>query len=222
MKIHKSLLMPSFSAFFLTLMPLLSSSFWGSWLIGHETLVRSLGIKEWLYVCVGCTLACACALLPPTLLAVTFGYFLGWTGLIPVLSINLVAILLVYKVAGSMDQQQLKEYLLRFSKVQLYLQNLDTNQLRFVFFTKLSPILPFALTNLLFALLRLRLSSIFLGGFLGMLPRTALAVWIGVEAQQIKELIESSNGEWHSQIAILVLTVASFWGLGRLFSKSPS
>jgi hypothetical protein len=52
-----------------------------------------------------------------------------------------------------------------------------------------------------------------------MIPRTALAVWVGVEAQQIGALIQNPNGNWQNQAIIVSLTLLSVWGLFTVFSR---
>jgi uncharacterized membrane protein YdjX (TVP38/TMEM64 family) len=219
MKINKYLFMPSFSAFFLTILPLFTSSVLAAWLIQNETLVRNFAFSDWLWVCAVCTVGCAVALIPPTLLALMFGYFWGWMGFIPLLLINLTAISVVYWIANSFGSERLKTYLLQFPRVKAVIQQMERDERKFVFFTKLSPVLPFALTNLLFAFLQLRLRNVLLGGTLGMIPRTALAVWVGVEAQQIGALIQNPNGNWQNQAIIVSLTLLSVWGLFTVFSR---
>ncbi|MEZ4900935.1 MAG: VTT domain-containing protein [Spirosomataceae bacterium] len=216
----KKLLMPSLSAFFLTILPFLTSSVIGIWMIQHENLLKNFGWKEWGIVCVGCVVGCALALIPPTLLAFGFGYFWGWRGFIPLISLNLAAITLVYSIVHQMNKKNLLQALARFPRVAIFLDKTHDDQVRFVFFTKLSPVLPFALTNLIFALMGLRLRNILVGGFLGMIPRTALAVWIGTEAKEIGQLIENPNENMIGRMVIISLVVVSVVGLLRFFGKN--
>jgi uncharacterized membrane protein YdjX (TVP38/TMEM64 family) len=211
--------MPSVSAFFLTLLPLLTSSAVGLWLVQNELLIKHFGFKEWILVCLFCIFTCAVALTPPTLLSFVFGYFLGWIGFFPLIFINLAAIALVFGVSQNLNHASLRAYLSQFSKVQPFLNRLEKNEVRFVFFTKLSPVLPFALTNLLFGLIGLRLRNVLLGGFLGMIPRTALAVWVGSEAQQIAQLIQNPDGHLLSRLLVVGFVIVSVWGLIRVFLR---
>ncbi len=219
MESRKRLLMPSLSAFFLTILPFLTSSIVGLWMIQNETLIKSFGLKEWLIVCLSCAFACALALIPPTLLAFGFGYFLGWGAVIPLILINLIAIALVYAIVGQMDKRSLLQYISQFQRISTFLNRVYSDEVRFVFFTKLSPVLPFALTNLVFALMGIRFKNIIVGGFLGMIPRTILAVWVGKEAEQISRLIQNPNENLMSRIVLLILVVVSVIGLIRILVK---
>jgi uncharacterized membrane protein YdjX (TVP38/TMEM64 family) len=216
---QKRLLMPSLSAFFLTILPFLTSSGIGVWMIQNEVLIKGFGIKEWTVVCLVCAVACALALIPPTLLAFGFGYFLGWQAVIPLILLNLTAISIVYFIVNQLDKVGLLNYLSQFPRVASFLNRIHADEIRFVFFTKLSPVLPFALTNLVFSLMGIRFKNIILGGFLGMIPRTVLAVWVGKEAEQISKLVQNPNESITSRVVILVLVVASGIGLVKLLAK---
>lgn len=216
---NKKLLMPSLSAFFLAIVPLLTSSSVALWVAQHESTIQSFTLTQWFWVSIGCILACALALIPPTFLAFGFGYFLGWQALIPLLIINMSAILLVYMVAFRLNQDTLRQYLEQFPKAKKVLNQVGQNELKFVFFTKLSPFLPFALINLLFALLQLRLKNVIVGGFLGMIPRTALAVWVGMQAHEIRQLLNGNSQSPTEKIVIMVLLMVSVWGLIQIFTK---
>lgn len=216
MKSSKELLMPSLSAFFLTVLPFINSSAVGWWLVQNESYIRSFSVREWAIASLVCALACALALTPPTLLAFVFGYFLGWIALLPLILLNLAAIALVYLFVQRIDRDSLLRYLSQFPKIARFLQRIHGDEIRFVFFTKLSPVLPFALTNLIFALMGLRFRNIIWGGFLGMIPRTALAVWVGMEAQHIKQLLQNPNQGLESRVIIIVLVILSVIGLLRV------
>jgi uncharacterized membrane protein YdjX (TVP38/TMEM64 family) len=219
MESKKRLVMPGLSAFFLTALPILTSSAIGFWMIQNESLIRSFGIVGWSIVCIVCALGCATALIPPTLLAFGFGYFLGWQAIVPLVLLNLTAIVVIYGIVQQLDRESLLRYLIRFPKVALFLNRVHANELRFVFFTKLSPVMPFALTNLVFSLMGLRFKNIIWGGFLGMIPRTILAVWVGKEAEQLSRLVENPNENWVNRLIIIGLVVISVLGIIRVIVK---
>ncbi|AEI47859.1 TVP38/TMEM64 family protein [Runella slithyformis] len=219
MSTKKTPLLPSLSAFFLTILPFITSSILGAWIIQNETLIQNFNIGDWAIVCIVCALACALALIPPTLLAFAFGYFLGWWALGPLILLNLMAIALVYEITKRLDGETLLRYLSQFPRVNALLNRIQKDELSFVFFTKLSPVLPFALTNLVFSLLKIRFSNVILGGFLGMIPRTALAVWVGMEAKELRQLIENPNESSASRVVVIVLVIVSVVGLTRVLVK---
>ncbi|AXE19152.1 hypothetical protein DR864_16035 [Runella rosea] len=219
MSTQKTPLLPSLSAFFLTVLPFITSSILGAWIIRNEALIESFNLQDWAVVSVVCALACALALIPPTLLAFAFGYFLGWWALVPLILLNLAAIALVYEITKRLNGEVLLRYLSHFPRVASLLNRIQKDELQFVFFTKLSPVVPFALTNLIFSLLKIRFSNVILGGFLGMIPRTALAVWVGLEAKGLRQLIENPNENITSRVVVIILVIVSVIGLIRVFVK---
>jgi uncharacterized membrane protein YdjX (TVP38/TMEM64 family) len=75
----------------------------------------------------------------------------------------------------------------------------------------LSPIFPFAITNAMMAFIGVNWKNFWIAGTLGMLPRTLLAFWTGVEAENIQSLLNNSRDfSWQDfiSLAFLVLSAA--------------
>lgn len=125
----------------------------------------------------------------------------------------MVAIFLVNIITKRIDGDKFKSYLSENKKVNNILENIRKEELKFIFFTKLSPVLPFALTNFVFALSGAKLKNILLGGFFGMIPRTLLAVWTGSQAKEIRRLLENPNEGNTQKILIILLLVISVGGI---------
>jgi len=202
-------LIPAVVGVLLTVMPLLTSSFITYAVITHEPTFAQWTTSEWVLVTLVCAVSSTFALTPPTFLALVFGYFLGWAALLPVLVLNIAAILLVNRLVRFMDQQQVLAYVETNPRAKRVLTQIRQRELWFIFFAKLSPVLPFALTNLVFALSGARLRNILLGGFMGMVPRTILAVGAGLQAKELRRLLEHPNEASGMQLATIGLLVAS-------------
>jgi uncharacterized membrane protein YdjX (TVP38/TMEM64 family) len=202
------------------LVPLLTGSIATALVLKNESYLRTFGFKNWLSLTFLLTLSSAFALTPPTLLAVVYGYFLGWLALPWLVVLNLSAIACVYVLSQALDTQSWIEYLSNNTRVAVFLKNIHQKPWRFVMLAKLSPVLPFTLTNLLFGLLKLPFGQVMAGGVAGMLPRTALAVWVGMQAQQLQEALQNPNADITSQVVIAILVVVSVAGLARMLKKS--
>ena len=213
------LTLPAIVSVLMTLAPLLTSSFITYQVLMNEPLLAQFTAGQWTVITLVCVLTSALALTPPTFLALVFGYFLGWNALLPLFTLNMAAILLVNIVVRWLDQDRLRHYLEQNPKVRQVLARIEEQELRFIFFTKLSPVLPFAVTNLVFALSGARLRNVMLGGFLGMVPRTALAVWAGSQTRELRVLLNQPNaGNW-TQWAVIALVVVSVAGLWRVIKR---
>lgn len=197
--------------------PLIFSSLITVWVVQNEKMLAQFGATEWLGISVVCCFTSMIALTPPTFLALIFGYFLGWNALLPLFALNLGAIYWVNKLTHWFDKAQMVVFLNQNPKAKALLETMHGDELRLVFFTKISPVLPFALTNLAFALAGVRLRNVLVGGFLGMVPRTVLAVWVGRQAQEILKLIENPNEGLWPKLIIVALVVVSVFGILRIF-----
>jgi uncharacterized membrane protein YdjX (TVP38/TMEM64 family) len=199
----------------MTIIPLLATSLLTAWAISNEALLAKWDTQTWLLVTLLLTLTSAIALTPPTFLALVFGYFLGLTAIPYLIFLNLGAIGLVYSFAHFLDAGTTLPYLIKaFPKANKLLQRFHDNQLRLIFFAKLSPVLPFAVTNLFFAIAGAKFKQVLLGGTVGMIPRTVLAVWVGSEARDIQYLLENPNEDLVTKILMLALILLSTFGLG--------
>lgn len=182
-------------------------------MIAHETEIGGYNDKTWIIITLICCVTSSVAITPPTYLALVFGYFLGWHAILPVFVLNMAAIFLVNMVTRWLDKDRFKTYLSENKRVKGIMDNIKEQELKIIFFAKLSPVLPFALTNFVFALSGAKLKNILLGGFLGMIPRTVLAVWTGYQAKEIRKLLENPNEGNLQKILLIVLLVASVGGI---------
>jgi uncharacterized membrane protein YdjX (TVP38/TMEM64 family) len=201
------------SSIFLTIVPLICTSVITLWVITHEVEISGYDASTWVLITILCCITSTIAFTPPTFLALVFGYFLGWQAVLPLLSLNMVAIFLVNMITRWLDKDRFKTYLSENKKVKAILDNIKEQELKIIFFAKLSPVLPFALTNFVFALSGAKLRNILLGGFLGMIPRTVLAVWTGHQAKEIRKLLENPNEGNLQKILLIVLLIASIGGI---------
>jgi uncharacterized membrane protein YdjX (TVP38/TMEM64 family) len=213
---------PAIISVLLTVVPLLSSSAIVYFLIKNESTFGNLHWAEWAFV----TLVFACtsmiALSPPTLLAMVYGYFLSALAIPYLFLLNMGAITAVYFLTKKGFGNSLESFIDGHPKSKRLLDQLKNDELRVVFLAKLSPVLPFALTNFVFALSGATFRNVFIGGFLGMIPRTLLAVWVGSNGANIKTLLESPKTADWQQVVVLLLVVISTWGIIRIVRKAIS
>jgi uncharacterized membrane protein YdjX (TVP38/TMEM64 family) len=203
-----------------TVLPLFSTSLLSYYLLKYESLISTFGVLEWFILTLILTLGATIALCPPTFLAIVFGYFMSLKAIPYLLIINFGAIFLIYVFYKILDFKWIEAYFEKNEKVKTLLKNIKADELKIIFFAKLSPILPFALTNLTFAISGAKLRNILIGGFGGMLPRTLLAVYTGSQAKEIQTLIKNPNEGLFSKILVLLLVVASIWGITHYFRKA--
>jgi uncharacterized membrane protein YdjX (TVP38/TMEM64 family) len=214
----KKLSLPVVISVLLTVVPLVTTSIATAWAISHETDLRNWPFEWWIVATLILTLASSVALTPPTFLALVYGYFLGWTAVPLLFGLNLGAIAIIYASATFLHASSIRNYLVQiYPQVNSLLRRFHQNELRLIFFAKLSPVLPFAITNLFFAMAGARFKQVLAGGTLGMIPRTLLAVWAGREARDIRYLLEHPNEGLATKIVLILLIVVSTVGIGYFF-----
>lgn len=203
-----------------TLLPLLSSSFLTYLLYQHQDSLGTFTAGQWFIFSLILGVLCSLALIPPTFLAIVMGYFLGWAALPLLILINMLAIVLIYGLSRRMNLSWVESWLWNDPKRAAVLSRIKKEELKIIFFTKLSPLFPFAVTNLIFAASGAAFRNIVLGGFLGMIPRTVLAVYAGTQARGLRELIENPEGSSLSQWIISGLVLISLAGLFLVLKKA--
>lgn len=206
--------------FFLGLMPLLVSSSISYWVVTHEQEIQNFTFQNWV---LAFTIACftmAFALTPTTFIALLSGYFLGWQAFLPIAITYWIASFLGFKTAQVIDGGRFLQILSEKPKVKQILENLQKDEFKIILLARLSPVLPFAVTNVLFSFSGTKLRNFLTAGFLGMLPRTILSIWIGTQAQEIKKLIEHPSEGNVTQFLILGLIGGSILGLGYFIKKA--
>jgi uncharacterized membrane protein YdjX (TVP38/TMEM64 family) len=210
---------PAIVGVVLSVLPIVFTSVLTYYAVLHEEFIRSLTSWQWAILTVVFSITSA-GLTPPTILALIFGYFLGWNAILPILVVNFGGILFINLIVRWIDHERFIRFLRRNPKAQLVLDRILDKELEVVFFAKLSPILPFGLTNLMFALSGAKLSNILLGGFLGMTPRTLLAIWSGREAREIRTLLDNPNQSFWGQIIVVALILVSIAGLWQIVRQA--
>lgn len=209
-----------FYTFFLGLMPLLVSSSLSYWVITHEQEIQAFTFQNWTITFIIACFTMAFALTPTTFIALLSGYFLGWKAFLPIAISYWIASFLGFKTAQIIDGGRFFQILSEKPKVKQVLGNLQKDEFKIILLARLSPVLPFAVTNVLFSFSGTKLRNFLTAGFLGMLPRTILSIWIGTQAHEIKRLIEHPSEGSLSQILILGLVGGSILGLGYFVKKA--
>ncbi|CCH56714.1 SNARE associated Golgi protein-like protein [Fibrisoma limi BUZ 3] len=215
----KKLTGPAIAGILLSVTPIIFTSLLTVYAVRYETVVTTFGVWQWVGLTALCCVTSA-ALTPPTMLALIFGYFLGWQAITPLFLINLGGILFINLLVRWIDHDRFRHLLQQNPKASQVLERIKEREFRVIFYAKLSPVLPFGLTNLLFALSGARLSNIVLGGMLGMMPRTLLAIWTGHEAREIRTLLENPNQNTWAQLVVIGLIVVSIIGLWQVLQRA--
>ncbi|WP_158858656.1 TVP38/TMEM64 family protein [Lunatibacter salilacus] len=158
------------------------------------------------------------ALLPTTLLSILTGYIWGWDAFGWLVMAYLLATSLGYTLGKFLSQHQLDILLKYYPRAKKMVLEKQEKIGSLIFFVRLSPVIPFAFSNVLFALLKTGLWRVLWWGIWGMLPRTILAFYSGTIAGSLYQaLMDNDNyAEW---ITFIILLAVSIWGIVRFVKK---
>lgn len=176
---------------------------------------HSFGLQL-VYLLVG-ILAMGLALLPTTFLATVSGFLFGWEAFGWLFVAYNLAALVGYSWGQKLGGNSLDVLLSKYPKAHRLLEK-QQNMGELVFFGRLSPILPFAVSNLFFALLGTGWSKLLVFGSLGMLPRILLVFWSGTMAKDLYAAIEQEGISGKGWV-FLGLLLVSVWGILRVVTK---
>lgn len=215
---------PILLSVFLVVLPLVSTSILSYYFIENEAFFLGFSVVGWMLFSMSSIFTQAFALTPPTFCGLVLGYFWGWKTLPFLVFANLCSIFIVVFLSQRLNKDFLMRFISSKPKALILLDKIKKEELKIITLTKLSPVLPFTLTNVVFALSGAKFKNILLGGFMGMIPRTVLSIWTGTQAKEIRNLLENPNeGLVEKMVLFLLVLVSVFgllWVLNRAISKT--
>ncbi len=189
-----------------------------NWQIGTVTYV----LFTWL--------VCGFALLPTNVIGILCGWAFGFPlGIALHITAIVGASLISSYVLAPLAGNDFQEFLEHHEKAKVLHKTLLQKNFRrttlIITLLRLSPAMPFALTNLLMAAARVPLSAFLLGTFIGMLPRSAAVVFFGA-GLSVLDFNEPFNvwtfvfGFAATLISVIVITYFSKQALARMTAES--
>jgi uncharacterized membrane protein YdjX (TVP38/TMEM64 family) len=157
------------------------------------------------------------ALLPTTLTAIASGYFFGWWALPFLIIAYSMASVLGFSL-GKISNMGFTELLFEKNpKFQREVESRKEKEGSLVFFVRISPVVPFAVSNFLFSSMSVKLWKVLAYGIPGMLPRTVIAFSAGVLASSFIAAKESMNSplQWGIGAVLLIVGVAGIYNYLR-------
>jgi uncharacterized membrane protein YdjX (TVP38/TMEM64 family) len=204
-----------------TVFPSLGSLITLNYLYNHPSLFSEVQFLSWDFVglyLMTTTLLMGLALLPTTFLSILSGFVFGWVSF-PFLVLGYsMATITGYQVGKRLDSGSLAFLLNQYPKAARLIEEKKDDISQLIFFVRLSPVIPFALSNLLFALLQAGLGKVVWMGLWGMLPRTSMAFITGILGESLMDALEGDSGG-KQILVILALLLVSVWGIYRFFTK---
>lgn len=207
-----------FLLLWMSIMPLICSAIVTYAVLQYEPYLRSFTSGQWLLFYIGTVVSMALALTPTTFVALVSGYFLSWQAVPYMLVAYLAASAAGYQLARWADRGRFLNAIKDLPKVSNLMQAVNQQSFTFIILCRISPILPFAIMNIVLSMMRIPFFQFLWAGFIGMLPRTLLFIWVGSTASVLKETIGGEHSNIN-QISFLILLALSIVGFYFYFKK---
>lgn len=158
------------------------------------------------------------AILPTTLTAVSAGFFWGWVVFPHLVAAYFLANVLGYALGKFLNADFRTLLYARQPSLKEEIESRLAQPARLIFFVRISPVIPFAISNFLFASLGISLSKVVRYGIPGMLPRTLLAFATGMAANTFLDA-QAALQDPEQWLTVLILLLGSIWGIWRFWNK---
>lgn len=97
---------------------------------------------------------------------------------------------------------------------------MEGRSFQLVLLARLSPVLPFAFTNMALGPVAITWKNYVSASLLGMIPRAAVLFYIGFGADNILNTLREPSAQGIAQIATIVLFIVASWLLIRFFKRT--
>lgn len=162
-----------------------------------------------------CTFLMSFSLVINTLIIVMGAHYLGFASLIYLSPAYMLSCAIGYGVGRLLPKGQILKLMDEIPDLKAIAGNMQNSQLSTVGFTKMSPILPFVITNALFGILNFDFKKFMVGSFLGKWPRVLLFTFIGASISNVQDIASKSYGKewwvWAAGAVIFALSIAGLY-----------
>ncbi|KUG06649.1 TVP38/TMEM64 family protein [Solirubrum puertoriconensis] len=224
MRILRELLRTNFSTLFsmglLVALPVVGSSSLSWVLYQNQQLLQHLTAWQILLYFAIIAFTMAFALTPTTFVALVTGFYLGWWGFPGMVLSYMLAAMVGYTVASSLDHGKMMRFLHHFPKADAVMQELKNESWQLILLTRISPVLPFALMTFVLTVMRVDKKRFLSASVVGMLPRSMFFYWLGTKAQDVFALIRDPDSGTAGKLLVVGLIAISVFGLYWLFDRA--
>ena len=207
---------------FVSLVPLTVSSAITAFLIQHQGDFQNLTADQWGLAFLVSTITMALAITPTTFIALVSGFFLGWQAVPAMIAAYLTASAIGFVIGKSLDNGKLLKSVPDASRFHQLVEEMKRQDWLLMIMVRISPVLPFSLINLLLPASGIRFRVFIIAGFIGMLPRTLFSIWVGLQAQNLIQLLQNPNSNTAATALMIVTAILSIGGLLFIFIRSTT
>lgn len=166
------------------------------------------------------------ALTPTTFFAIISGYFFQWKGLPGVLFSYIGAMVVGMLLGKKLNAWFVGGFIAEDEKLKDFFGRLKERNFLMIVLGRLSPHLPFAMMNVAFASMKVPWGSYLAGSFIGMLPRTLLSFYLGMNVTEIYSFATDPRKDKLMNIAtigmVLISTAGIIWLVKNALQKEST
>lgn len=199
--------------------PLIGSSLLSGVAYHYESWFLSATNLEWIVITIAIILFMSIAFVPTSFVAAFYGFFMGFNAVFYVIPAYIIASFFGYYIGTKAEGRKFLLLLDRSGKSQKMISILAHKHWLLMIFARMSPLLPFAIMNIVLPIFSIRLRTFLIAGAVGMLPRTILMILLGTQVSELSMLFKSGQYPAWSHYATIVLIIGSIVGLGILFKQ---
>lgn len=186
----------------------------------NEMLITGESLGSYLLYFAIATVAMAFALAPTTFVSILTGYFFQWSGLPGMLISYLGAIIIGMLLGEKISTWFVGGFIAEDEKLKDFFARLKERTFLMIVLGRLSPHLPFAMMNMAFASMRVPWGSYLVGSFIGMLPRTLLSFYLGMNVREIYSFALNPREDQWMNIATIALVLITTAGITWLIKNA--
>lgn len=159
-------------------------------------------------------------LTPTTFIAVITGYAFGWKGLGMMMIAYPAAALMGLFFGKTVNRWFTGSEGFIHPGLKRFFDALGERQFLLFFFCRLSPVLPFAMTNVALSRMQVKILPYISGTMVGMFPRTFLFFLAGTQTRDLAAFLQNPSYSRADQLILPVFILVSIAGLWMLFSRA--
>lgn len=162
----------------------------------------------WIYLF--CSFLMSTSLVVNTLIIVIGAYYLKFYSLIYLSPAYMLACTIGYFIGKNINKEAINNLISEVKGLKEITERMQDSQLSTVGLTKMSPVLPFVVTNALFGVLNFNFYKFFIGSFLGKWPRVLLFTFIGTSIKSLQEIYDKKYGDqwWVYAIGVGIFIIS--------------
>ncbi|MFK7923382.1 MAG: TVP38/TMEM64 family protein [Bacteroidia bacterium] len=165
----------------------------------------------------------ALALTPTTFVALVAGFLFPWAYFPSLLLTYPLAAILGRTIGLAWFKYWKQDLVGAAPRYQAFLDQLAERPFVILLMARLSPALPFAMTNLVLGQVKLSWRTYLLATMLGMLPRTLLSFWVGSQVNDIFSYLQSpeplASERWIVLALLLISSLTLLLLMGRIWRR---